>query len=179
MKRLSVYLFVLLIVAASSVYGGSLGGVTITVEDHSFFPGTLQVRDENCKFSKLDICNAALDTFKSAECRDDPGTEKCEQAHDDVLQICPCKEAERKLRSVDCGRDLFLPECVTARKVLEGASCIDGLIFEGQAGKSIKQMLTVCKSSGGFGSVAVRDRNKGMQWTIYTLLSDGAVIVFP
>ncbi len=178
--RSHILLFIFfLTIATTTAFGGSSGLITFDFEDHSLFPGNLQIRDEICKPSKISICNNSNAIIDSSECQQNPALNKCVQSLDDALKACPCKEAGIKLRSSECRGTTSSVECIKAKNLASSAQCIPGLIYEGPAGKSVKLKLSVCKSSGGYGNVSVRDTSKSSEWTNYTLIDDGDTITFP
>ena len=179
MKKRFLPFIILLAALAPYAYGGSLDLVTFTFEDHSLFPGNLQIRDEICKTYKTTICDDATTALRSSECRLDPSLEKCVQAKGDVLDACPCKEAIFKLTSPECQQTPPVYACYEAKKMQNSANCIPGLIIETPAGKGVKLNISACKSAGGFGNVSIRDSSKTSEWTNYPLISDKNTITYP
>lgn len=90
-----------------------------------------------------------------------------------------CEKAVIRLRRADCRKQMRSPECIDSEDILSTSACIPGLIYEGFASRGDKVTVSVCKSSGGFGNIAVRDLRSGVIWTRYFLLRDGNTVRYP
>jgi hypothetical protein len=90
-----------------------------------------------------------------------------------------CEKAAIRLRREDCRRPGQSPECAEAGEILATSTCIPGLIYEGTASRGDKVTVSVCKSSGGFGNISVRNLRNGLVWTRYFLLTDGNTVRYP
>lgn len=90
-----------------------------------------------------------------------------------------CEKAGIRLRREDCGKHKRSPECAEAEDILATSFCIPGLIYEGMASRGDKVTVSVCKSSGGFGNIAIRNLRNGEIWTRYFLISDGNTLKYP
>ncbi len=90
-----------------------------------------------------------------------------------------CEMARIRLRREDCVKRRRSPDCAEAEDILAASSCIPGLIYEGTASRGEKVTVSVCKSSGGFGNIAVRNLRNGEIWTKYFLISDGNTVKYP
>lgn len=96
--------------------------------------------------------------------------------------VFECEKARIRLQGEDCGKKhkhKGSPECREAEEILATSFCIPGLIYEGMATRGERVTVSVCKSSGGFGNIGVRDLRSGVVWTKYFLLSDGNTLKYP
>lgn len=90
-----------------------------------------------------------------------------------------CEKARIRLQREDCGKHKRSPECREAEELLTTSFCIPGLIHEGMASAGDKVTVSVCKSSGGFGNIAIRNLWNGEVWTNYFLITDGKTLKYP
>lgn len=90
-----------------------------------------------------------------------------------------CEKARIKVNGPRCRQQRSVVECQEAKALLQTTFCVEGLVYEGRMSQGEEVRVKVCKSYAGYGSVSVRDTNKGTIWTNYALKTDNSKISFP
>ncbi len=104
------------------------------------------------------------------------------QVRDDVCKTTfsdACIQADFIDKSAECRETPTLNACVGARQKLEGGSCVEGLVYEGNLGAGGKISLSVCANPSEYGRVSMRDLNRNPSWKTNTLVSNGDVLSYP
>jgi hypothetical protein len=69
--------------------------------------------------------------------------------------------------------------CVRAQQKLDGGSCVEGLIYEGNIEAGGKMSLSICTNPTGYGRVSMRGLNRSTLWKSNFLVSNGDKLSWP
>ena len=100
------------------------------------------------------------------------------QVRDDVCASAlpqDCELAELVLSGDECKSNPHSEACQKAAKLLKGGGCVKGLVFSGMIDPGASVRVSVCKSSAGHGSVAVREGVNGT-WFRHSFLKPGSIV---
>lgn len=90
-----------------------------------------------------------------------------------------CAKADITLQSEVCRQQPAAAACTEAMTLLDTSFCIAGLVLESRVSQGEKVQARLCRSASGFGTLSVRDVEKGETWTTHVLLNDGASVSYP
>jgi hypothetical protein len=90
-----------------------------------------------------------------------------------------CTQADFIVKSAECRKTHFMDACVRAQQKLDGGSCVEGLIFEGNVDAGGKIALSICANSSGSGRVSMRGLTRSTPWKTSFLVSNGDQLTWP
>jgi hypothetical protein len=90
-----------------------------------------------------------------------------------------CTQADFIVKTRECRKTPLVEACVRAQQKLDGGSCVEGLIYEGNVDVNGKISLSVCANPSGYGRVSMRGLNRSTLWKSSFLVSSGDRLNWP
>ena len=120
---------------------------------------------DQCATIQINIVNSSLHP-KYLEIKD----EICSSA---VSQ--ECELAEFILKSPECQKDRKAEKCREADETMNGASCVEGMVYYGLLERDEAVSLEICANQAGKGKVAIRS-SQSAPWVHYNWVDAGDTI---